>query len=551
MSDAGNVPSAAVTALAEEVLAGTVAFDPGQATFLGEHRVDHLLPDPSAAARDRRVAQLADQLATARDLLHHELGVSDHVDVEILACRLSDELVQLRDLREPDWNPMLHNPGAALNALLTHDFAPLPQRLDSIRSRLEATPAFLAAARARLTDMPGVFVQTAQLQMRGLHNLCERDIPQLAAGTPASQAVTEAATTAAAAVEEHLRWLADAPARRAEVRLGERQFATKLRWTLDTELAPQELLRHAEDELTRVSAEIVDAAGQFADVAAPTGETVRAVLDELARDVADDQTILAVCREAVDEATNFVRERDLVSIPDEPISVIELPEVDRGIAVAYCRAPGPLEAAILPTEFAVSPTPEDWSAERVASFYREYNVHMLHNLAVHEAMPGHALQLLTARRTGTPVARTWGNGAFIEGWAVYCEELMAAHGYRSGVSARAAGAVRMQQLKMQLRTTINTILDIRYHCDNLSETAAMALMTGAGYQEDGEAAGKWRRVQLSSTQLCEYFTGYLEVRSLARDLRAARPGVSQRAVHDELLSHGSASARALRRLLGL
>ncbi|MGI8879605.1 MAG: DUF885 domain-containing protein [Jatrophihabitans sp.] len=552
MSDLANVPSAAVAELAEDVLQSAAKSDPGLATFLGDHRFDAELPDPSPSARDRRIAGVQRQLSDARRLAAGELGLAERVDVETLATRLSDELTQVRDIREPDWNPMLHNPGAALNALLTQDFAPLPERLRSIQGRLEATPAYLAAARGRLTDMPGVFVQTARMQLHGLRRLCETDLPQLAAGSALRDAVSDAAATAVAAVDVHLGWLADAqPAAREEVRLGEQAFAAKLGWTLDTELAPAELLSHAEHELDRVTEQILAAAGQFAGDARPDAATVRRVLDELGREVADDQTILTVCREALAEATAFVHDRELMSVPDEPITVIELPEIDRGIAVAYCRAPGPLETATLPTEFAVSPTPEDWSAERVQSFYREYNVHMLHNLAVHEAMPGHALQLLTARRTGTPVTRTWGNGAFIEGWAVYCEELMAEHGYRRDVSDRAAKAVQLQQLKMQLRTTINTILDIRYHCADLSEAEAMALMTGAGYQEDGEAAGKWRRVQLSSTQLCEYFTGYLEVRSLAADLRQARPGATQSALHDELLSHGSPSARALRLLLGL
>lgn len=551
MSDVANVPSAAVAALAEDVLESAAESDPGLATILGDHRFDARLPDPSPSARDRRISEVQRQLGDAQRLAAGELGLADRVDVETLSTRLSDELTEMRDIREPDWDPILHNPGAALNALLTQDFAPPPQRLESIRGRLEATPAYLAAARGRLSDMPGVFVQTAALQLRGLRRLCETDLPQFAAGSALSDAVTDAATAAVAAVDLHLEWLAAQPVAREEVRLGEQAFGAKLRWTLDTELAPAELLGHAERELERVTEEILDAAGQFAGVGTPDAATVRGVLDELGREVADDQTILTVCRDALAEATAFVRDRELMSVPDEPITVIELPEIDRGIAVTYCRAPGPLETATLPTEFAVSPTPEDWSAERVQSFYREYNVHMLHNLAVHEAMPGHALQLLTARHSGTPVTRTWGNGAFIEGWAVYCEEMMAERGYRSAISERAASALRLQQLKMQLRTTINTILDIRYHCADLSEAEAMALMTGAGYQEDGEAAGKWRRVQLSSTQLCEYFTGYLEVRSLAADLRMARPGATDKALHDELLSHGSPSARALRQLLGL
>ena len=200
-----------------------------------------------------------------------------------------------------------------------------------------------------------------------------------------------------------------------------------------------------------------------------------------------------------------------------------MPEINRGVAVAYCDPPGPLEPRPLPTFIAVSPTPSDWPADRVASFYREYNRHMVHNLMVHEAMPGHYLQLAHARRfTGSTRVRAalW-SGSFVEGWAVYAEELMADHEYPGEGDP---AAVRMQQLKMQLRMVINAILDARVHAHGLTEAQAMALMTERGFQEEGEAAGKWRRAQLTSAQLSTYYVGYTEVSDLAARARQDRPG---------------------------
>ena len=177
---------------------------------------------------------------------------------------------------------------------------------------------------------------------------------------------------------------------------------------------------------------------------------------------------------------------------------------------------------------------------------------MLHDLTIHEAMPGHALQLMHSNRhrATTPIRAVFGSGSFIEGWAVYSEELMALRGYLADQSARAAAALRMHQLKMQLRTTLNTILDIRYHCADLDEPAAIDLMTRRGFQQEGEAAEKWRRVQLTSTQLCTYYVGYCEVRDLAIDLRRAHPDWSERELHDRMLGCGSPPVRHLRSLLG-
>ena len=201
-----------------------------------------------------------------------------------------------------------------------------------------------------------------------------------------------------------------------------------------------------------------------------------------------------------------------------------MPEIHRGVAVAYCDPPGPLETAPLPTYFAVSPTPADWSAERVPSFFREYNAHMLQNLTVHEAMPGHVLQLAHYARyeAQVPVRKALWSGSFVEGWAVYAEELMVAAGYRSDEGL--TDALRMQQLKMQLRMTINAILDVRVHAHGMTEDEAMRLMMERGHQEEGEAAGKWRRALLTSAQLSTYYVGYVEVADLVADLRRGPAG---------------------------
>ncbi len=250
----------------------------------------------------------------------------------------------------------------------------------------------------------------------------------------------------------------------------------------------------------------------------------------------------------IDQELAFVKESGLVTAPDDPVDIIEMPEIDRGVAVAYCDAPGPLETDGQPTFVAVSPTPRDWADDRVRSFYREYNRHMVQNLMVHEAMPGHVLQLGHARRFrgGTPVRAAFWSGSFVEGWAVYAEELMARHRYPGEGDP---DAVRMQQLKMRLRMIINTILDVRVHCGDLDEAGAMALMTGRGFQEEGEAAGKWRRAQLTATQLSTYYVGYTEVSDLVARLRAARPEWTERQLHDTVLAHGSPAVRHLRSLL--
>lgn len=543
-----------LAAIADRAIASAFDRDPVQATYLGDHSRDHLLPDPGSDATVRRVGELRVLLAEL-DAAAPSADPDVQVDAEVLRTVLAAEVLELDQIDEDRWNPMRHNPGDGVHSLLSRDFAPLPERLGAITARLRRIPDYLDAARGRLAGTSPVHVSTAVDQLAGTIGLVDEVLATAARDAPDLVGQLETvAEPARAALVAHRRWLVE----RCETvprnaRLGADLFGAKLRLTLDTAFDPTDLLADAESDLDRITTELTDMAGAIGQVATPGRDTVREVLDSLADDSPTRETILPLCRDALQETTAFVRDHDLVTIFDEPVSVVEMPEFDRGVAAAYCRPNGPLESVALPTEFAVSPAPASWDDARVQSFYREYNEHMLHNLTVHEAMPGHALQLMHANRhrEQSAVRSVWWSGSFVEGWAVYAEELLARHGYRSEVSQRAARAVRMQQLKMQLRTTINAILDIRFHCEDLDEAAALELMTRGGFQEQGEADGKWRRVQLTSAQLCTYYVGYREMSGVARDLRSARPGWSERQVHDAMLAHGSPPARHLRTLLGL
>ena len=251
-------------------------------------------------------------------------------------------------------------------------------------------------------------------------------------------------------------------------------------------------------------------------------------------------------REALAETTRFVGENSLVSLPAEPVEIIVMPEFQRGISVAYCDSPGPLEENG-ETFYAIAPTPEDWSAERTESLYREYNDYMLRDLTVHEAMPGNYLQLAHSNKFVAPTLtrHVFYSGPFVEGWAVYAEQLMTEHGY-------GGPQVRMQQLKMYARAVINAILDQKIHAGSMTEQEAMDLMMTDGFQEDGEAAGKWRRARLTSTQLSSYFVGNEEVREIRRAWETKNgPIADWKAFHDAVISHGSPPAKFVRAALGL
>jgi uncharacterized protein (DUF885 family) len=545
------------TNLAKDYLDDRAERHPSSATDLGDHRFDARLGDPSEQARaDERRAM--DRWAARLEAIDDNFLSAEHrVDAAMMANGVARRVFELDELRENTWNPLQANPGQAIYQLLARDFAPLPERLAAVAGRLAEVPAVLAEARRQLGtlgSMPRVHLETALGQFAGTIALVGGEVDKALKAAPQCEPQLARVRPAALdALAEHRAWLSarlDEAARSGEFadpRIGPERFARKLSLTLNAAADADAILARAQADLDRVSEEIAELAAQIAGSAQP-GQ-VRQVLDRLAQDVPDDTNILEFCRDALTEQTAFVTDHQLLSVYDDPVELIVMPEIDRGVAVAYCDSPGPLESTPQPTFIAVSPTPADWTPERVASFYREYNRHMVHNLMVHEAMPGHYLQLQHSRRfsgSDTAIRAALRSGSFTEGWAVYTEELMASHGYPGEGDPR---AVRMQQLKMQLRTTINAILDARVHAHGMTEAEAMALMTGRGYQEEGEAAGKWRRALITSAQLSTYYVGYSEISDLARELKAADPGQPEQEIHDRMLAHGSPPVRLLRTLV--
>ena len=558
---AGGQAAGGSTAAAHQVLAGVLdallEASPEQATELGDHRFDDRLNDLSAAGVSVRTAMLSQALAALDELDDAGLAVTDRVDLEILRTRVAGELFLATEVRPHETDPLLHLPGDALYPLLARRVGEDADRLRALTARMAAIPDRLRVARHTLHDMPRVHVETAILQVQGVLALLGGELEALIGRVPGlAERAAAARRDAAEALQEHARWLeAQLPVSDGDPRLGEAAFAAKLWYTLDTETSPDSLLSRAESDLQAVEEEIAELAARIAG-APPSPGQVREVLDRLAAAVpVDAATIVPLCEQALVRLTDRVRELDLVSVPEDPVRVIPMPGSRRGVAVAYCDAPGPLEpqpdGEPLPTFFAVAPPPDSWSPQLLASFYREYNGHMLRNLAVHEAMPGHVLQLAHDRRfTGaTRVRAAVHSGPFMEGWAVYAEALLSRYGL--GLGAEVDDGLRMQRLKVLLRTTINAVLDVRVHTRGMTEAEAMALMTQRGHQEDGEAAGKWRRAQLTSTQLSTYYVGYHELRAVVEALRARRPGAGERERHDQVLAHGSPPPRHLRTLLGL
>jgi uncharacterized protein (DUF885 family) len=540
------------------------ALMPVAATALGDHRHDEELDDVSPEGYARQVSLARALISQLQGVDLSRLSRAHQVDIRLLSSELQSQIWRIEQLQEWRWNPLLYTElaGSSIYQLMARDFAPLPDRLRSVGARLSEMPRLLAQARESLDParVPKIHAETAVKQNPGILAVIEHLVqPQLGALPEQEQESLKAAIAhARTALMQHQLWLEKKllPEAKGDFRLGEKLYDTELRFALQSPLSRTEIRSRAQSELTRTRQQMYDIArsvlasrnhGQRLPENPTAEEQQRAITVALELAYAQQPQrgeVFDTARQAVEDARTFVRQADLVTVYDDPLDIIPMPLFKRGVALAYCDSPGPLDKG-QKTFYAVAPIPEDWNAREVKSYLREYNTRSIYNLTIHEAMPGHYLQLSHANRYDAPLRAVLASGTFIEGWAVYTERMMVEQGFRGNDPL-----MRLIQLKWYLRTIGNALLDQAVHVDGISKADAMRLMIHDTFQEEREADAKWTRAQLTSAQLPTYFVGLQEHLAL-RDEAKRRwgEGFTLKRYHDAVLSYGSPPVRYVRELI--
>ena len=445
---------------------------------------------------------------------------------------------------------------------MARDFAPLPDRLRAATERMEQIPQIFAAARANLDParVPKIHAETVARQNRGILSLVETfitpNLDQLQGNQ--RQRLQAAISALEAAVNQHQQWLDEqlVPNAKGDFRIGAELYDAKLRFALNSQLSRADIGQRAQAELDRVRDQMYGIAqrvlaGRPGAPATPDNPTaqqqqqaIEAALELAYAQKPTRDSVVPDARAALEVATAFVAEHDLMTLPDAPVEIILMPEFQRGVAVAYCDSPGPLDKH-LKTFYAVSPIPEDWNDGQVDSFLREYNSRMIHLLSIHEGTPGHYLEGWHSAKHPSMLRAVLRSGLFAEGWAVYTERMMQQAGYLDNDPL-----FQLVQLKFYLRTIANALLDQGVHVEGWDRDRAMQLMVRDSFQQESEAAGKWTRAQLTSAQLPTYFVGaqeHFDTRAAAE--KAWGKDFNLKTYHDRMLSFGAPPVRYARQLL--
>ncbi len=566
-SPADNRDDAAFAALSRRALDGWLRLQPVWATQIGAHRYDSALDDLSAKGR-RALVDFDQSILSDLDALDtSKLSRENQVDAATLRNHLQSDIWSNDTLQSWAWDPQVYSglAGSAIYGLMARDFAPMPQRLKSATARMEQIPTLYAQMRANLDParVPRVHAQTVSRQNVGILSLIDTFITPNADQLQGAERdrLDAAVANLRKAVDDQQAWLDKTlvPNAQGDFRIGEKLYDRKLQLSLDSSLSRTEIKQRAEAEIERVRSRMYGIARKV--LAGKPGSPAATDMPDAPSDAQQQKAIEAAlelayaerpardkvvdsAKSALAEATAFVRAKDLVTVPDDPVKVILMPEFQRGVAVAYCDSPGPLDKG-LDTYFAISPIPDEWTDAQSGSFLREYNTRMIHLLAIHEAMPGHYLEGVHSARFPSTLRAVLRSGLFAEGWAVYTEHMMADAGYMDGDPL-----FRLVQLKFYLRTVANAILDQGVHVDGWSRERAMHLMVHDTFQQEREASGKWVRAQLTSAQLPTYFVGVQEQLDL-RDAMQSKLGdkFDAKAYHDQVLSHGAPATRYVRELM--
>lgn len=543
-------------------------YKPTAATFAGYHKYDNKLEDFSKGKLKRRKKDLEEfskLFATKVDKF--KLSQEKLIDYEIIIDAIDLEMLDHDYLNPWENNPLLYNRiiGGSVNSLLTREFAPLEERAKNVISRMNKISNLIKQAKENLKNPPQIFTETAIKQNKGNINYFKNTLLKVTEGVSAGmRAQLEGQIPkVAAALEDYDKFLRKEllPRSTGEFRLGDILFQRKARFTLQTTIPLDQIIERAKRAYSNIRREMFLAAIPLYKMMYPdvdpdklgerlTAEQVKNkvigdVLDKISEYHPTKDNLVDYIKQTVEETRNFIIEKNIIDLPEPNRLFLRLtPEYARGIAVAGLEAPGPYEPEGK-YFYQVSPFPEDWTEEQVESYLREYNNYMIKILTIHEALPGHYVQLAYSNKYPSVVRSVFANGSMVEGWAVFTEKMMIESGYGNYDCK-----LRLMQLKFYLRSVVNTLLDFNIHVGGMTKEQAMDLMIKGAFQEKSEAEGKWIRACLTSTQLSTYFAGAEEIFEIQKEYKKLKGDrYNQKEFMEKLISYGSIPLRHLRELV--
>ncbi|MFY7664752.1 DUF885 domain-containing protein [Flavobacterium sp.] len=526
--------------------------NPEAAVANGNHAYDSLLVVPNAESRAKMLEFVENQREKLQDFDPDDLSTLNKIDCELLKNLLAQIEFSVKELKSWQWNPAEYNACGQFSEILTKVDAKNTKKVNELAYRLQFVPEYYAAARENLKQVTKEHLELAIAQNDAAKAVFTTDLPQLFKNSTLSKnqkdknlKACEAAAKAVTAYVKFLEGKRNGPFR--SFRLGTDLYAKKFDLEINSTFSSKEIYERALKHKDSLHARMYNLAKELwpkymKNEVMPTDKllAIRKVIDVLSLDHVKPEEFQSAIEKQIPELERFVREKQLIYIDStKPLVVRKEPAYMAGVAGASISSPGPYD--IEGNTYYNVGSLSGWDAARAESYLREYNNYTLQILNIHEAIPGHYAQLVYSNQSKSLVKSLFGNGAMIEGWAVYTELMMLENGYK------ATPEMWLMYYKWNLRSTCNTIIDVGIHTKNWSEKQVIDLLTREAFQQTAEAEGKWKRATLSQVQLCNYYTGFSDI----VDLRAAYrkkmvDKFNLKQFHEQFLSYGSAPVPLIR-----
>ncbi|SHL69869.1 DUF885 domain-containing protein [Flavobacterium saccharophilum] len=529
--------------------------NPGWASGVGYHKLDSVLVVPDANETKVQLDFANAQLDSLKKYDIESLSDNNKTDFQMIKNQLEASIFSIKELKSSEWNPSEYNVCGAFAEILNGNYDSLEVRLRAFNIKMNAIPAYYEAAKKNIKNPTIEHTELAIAQNIGGSTVFEADLNDALAKSKLSAAekkeMQEKAKVSIKAIKDYAEWLQNLPNKTPRsFRLGSDLYAKKFNFDIQSSYTADEIYKIAVDHKNDLHDKMFVLADKLwgkykgnAPKPADKLDLIKQVIDKISLQHTSPEKFQSEIEKQIPELTAYVKAKDLLYIdPSKPLVVRKEPAYMAGVAGASISAPGPYDKNAN-TYYNVG-SMSGWTAENAESYLREYNDYILQILNIHEAIPGHYTQLVYSNQSPSIIKSILGNGAMVEGWAVYAEKMMLESGYKN------SDEMWLMYYKWNLRTTCNTILDNSVHTKDMSKEEAMILLTREAFQQQAEAEGKWKRVTLSQVQLCSYFTGYTEIYNLREELKKKEGDkFNLKQFHEKFLSFGSAPVKYIKELM--
>ncbi|MCI9846522.1 DUF885 domain-containing protein [Flavobacterium pectinovorum] len=529
--------------------------NPGWASAVGYHKLDSVLVVPDAATDKAQLDFAKVQLDSLKQYDIENLSNNNKTDYYMIKNQLESAIFSIKELKSSQWDPSGYNVCGSFAEILNGKYDSLEVRLRSFNVKMNSIPAYYEAAKKNIKNPTIEHTQLAIDQNLGGSSVFETDLNDALAKSKLTSTekkeIQNKAKVSVKAIKDYAEWLKNLPNKTPRsFRLGADLYAKKFNFDIQSRYSTDEIYKIAVDHKKDLHDKMFVLADKLwtkyrGNEAKPTNklDLIKQVIDQISLKHTTPEKFQSEIEKQIPELIAYVKAKDLLYIdPSKPLIVRKEPAYMAGVAGASISAPGPYDKNGN-TYYNVGSL-SGWTAENSESYLREYNDYILQILNIHEAIPGHYTQLVYSNQSPSIIKSILGNGAMIEGWAVYTEKMMLESGYKN------SDEMWLMYYKWNLRTTCNTILDISVHTKNMSREVALDLLIKEAFQQQAEAEGKWKRVTLSQVQLCSYFTGYTEIYNLREELKKKEgENFNLKKFHEKFLSFGSAPVKYIRELM--